>query len=509
MNKTILSLVFLMTFPVASGAQQLLTLEDCRRMAVSNDNGLRQSATQLEMAHYDKLAARANYFPKIGVTGAYLRNSDDLSLISDEASAALRGSGTAVHAQFQGKMDGIMSAIMGNPAAAEEYAGSAMWQTVLGAFSETDLPAAINGIGAQIDDALHLDVKNVYVAAVTLQQPVFMGGKIIASNKIASLAEELARSRYDSGYQQVIVDVDQAYWQIVSISAKRDLAEAYADLLRTMLHEVEVSLAEGVSTQSDVLSVKVKSNEADMLLVKSTNGLKLAKMLLCKHLGLPLDSDILLADEGAGDIPMPGMRERKPMERVYGDRAELRSLELASQIYDKKVAVARADMLPTVALTANYLYTNPNFRNGFENKFGGTFNAGVLVSVPVFHGFEALQKTRKAKAEATLYRLKHEDARRMVDLQVEQLRDRQDEAFSRVAMAKSNLDSAEENLRVATVGFAEGVVASSVTLAAQSAWLQAHSEYIDAGIELQMTDSELRKAEGYDVPAPGKDIDEK
>lgn len=504
MNKTILAVIVSMTFPMVLGAQQVLTLEDCRQMAVQNNNSLQQSATKVEMAHYDKLTAVANYFPKISATGAYLYNTDNISLVGDDVSAMLRGSGTAVQGQFQNKLQELTNAIMSNPAAAAEYAKSPMWQTVLGALSQTDLSTAINGIGAQIDDALHLDVQNVYVAAVSLQQPVFMGGKIVASNQIAALAEDLARAGYDAGYQQVIVDVDQAYWQIVSIVAKKELAEAYADLLHTMEHDVAVSIAEGVSTRSDELSVRVKANEADMLLTKSVNGLRLAKMLLCKQLGLPLDSDIRLADEGTKDIPMPAVREDKPMERIYEDRAELRSLSIATQIYDKKVAVARADMLPTVALTANYLYTNPNVRNGFENKFGGMFNAGVLVSVPIFHGFEAVQKTRKAKAEASLFRLQREDALRMVDMQITQLRDQRDEAYERLAMAKSNLDSAEENLRVATVGFEEGVVESSVTLAAQSAWLQAHSEYIDAGIELRMNDSHLGKAEGYAVPAPVK-----
>ncbi len=491
-----------MTFPMALGAQQTLTLDECRQMAVQNNNALQQSATQIDMAHYDKLTARTNYFPKISATGAYLRNSDNISLVGDDVSELLKGSGTAVQADLQSKMQELTAAIMSNPSAAAEYATSPMWQTFLGALSQTDLSTAINGIGTQIDDALHLDVKNVYVAAVSLQQPLFMGGKIVASNKIASLAEELARSRYDTEYQQVIVDVDQSYWQIVSIAAKRDLAETYADLLHTMEHDVDISVAEGVSTQSDALSVKVKANEADMMLTKAVNGLKLAKMLLCKQLGLPLDSEITLSDEGVEDIPLPAMREQKSLDEIYEDRAELRSLTLASQIYDKKVAVTRADMLPTVALTANYLYTNPNVKNGFENKFGGMYNAGVLVSVPIFHGFEALQKTRKAKAEATLYRLRHDDAKQMVELQVNQLRDRQDEAYERLTMAKSNLDNAEENLRVATIGFEEGVVESNVTLAAQSAWLQAHSEYIDAGIELQMTDSNLRKAEGYEVPVP-------
>ena len=153
-------------------------------------------------------------------------------------------------------------------------------------------------------------------------------------------------------------------------------------------------------------------------------------------------------------------------------------------------------MMPKIALTANYLLTNPNLYNGFEKKFGGMFNVGVAINIPIFHGFEALQKTRKAKAEATLYVSKLDEAKELINLQVTQLRKQLDEALEKVEMAENNLKSAEENLRKASVGFEAGVVTTNTALAAHTAWLQAHSEFIDAGIELQITNANLQKAEG-------------
>ena len=490
----------LAVLPAAAGAQgRTLTLEECRQMAVENNRSLQQAAVKVEMAGYDRQAALANYFPKVSATGAWIYNNSDISLVSDDVSSMLTGSGTLVQSQVQQKMTELTQAIMSNPYAAQEYMGSAMWQTVLGALSQTDVSQAINSIGSQLDEALHPDLSHITVGVISVQQPVFYGGKIIAANQIAALAEELARTKYDTEYQQIIVDVDQAYWQIVSIAAKKQLAENYADLLHTMEHDVELAIAEGVSTQSDALAIKVKANEADMLYTKSVNGLKLAKMLLCKQIGLDLNTEITLADEGGESIPEPVVSEPKTFEEIYAMRPELHSLDLAQQIYDKKVSVARADMMPTVALTANYLVCNPNLSNGFSNSFSGTFGAGVLVNIPIFHGFEALSKTRKAKAEASLYRIQYEDACNMVNLQVNQLHNQLDEARERLSMAESNLRNAEENLRIATVGFEEGVVASDVALQAQTAWLQAHSEYIEAGIELQMTNANLQKAEGYET----------
>ena len=519
MNKSILILAAAVLIPAAAGAQQTLTLADCRDMAVRNDRALSEARMETEMAGYDRKIALANYFPNVSATGTYLYNSRDIALVNDGqsamltnmgtiAQAALDGAAAGASAQIGGAMTGamtqLMTAIQSNPALAKEYMSSPMWQTILGMVQKADLSGLqmpsiadpVNAIGQDIDNALHPDLHNVIVGAVTLQQPVFVGGKIIYSNQMAALAEELSEARYDMKYADIILDVDQAYWQIVSIAAKKQLAESYAGLLHQLEKDVNLSVDAGIMTESDALQIKVKANEADMMKTKAGNGLTLAKMLLCKRIGLPLDTDIRLADEGAELIALPEALPEKPMEQVLGDRPETRSLGLATRIYDKKAKIARADLMPRVALTANYLVSNPNLYNGFQKEFGGMWNAGVLVNVPLFHGFEAQNKYRKAKAEERIYQEKYDDACEMIRLQVTRERKLFDEACEKITMTENNLASAEENLRMATLGFEAGTVDTHTVLGAQTAWLQAHSEAIDAGIELQMAHTNLLKAQG-------------
>lgn len=482
----------LCVLPTYAGAQQVLTLDECRQMAVENNNSLKTAQQKIKVAGYDRNIALANYFPKITATGTYMYTSRDWKLIDDDKAAEIQNAGTTLQNDVTNKMMQIMS----DKDVMTKYMTDAAFKKLIDGLQTTDIATPINAIGQHITDALTLDMHNLCGAVVSVQQPVFMGGKIVASNQMAKYAEELAQSQYDAEHAQVLADIEQAYWQIVSIAAKKSLAENYADLLRQMGKDVDALVAEGFATPSDALTIKVKMNEAEMLYTKATNGLALAKMLLCKECGLPLDSEITLADETLDAIPVPQMSPVISDEEVYAARPEIRSLDLAKKIYDKKVAVVRADGLPTVAVMANYAVTNPNVFNGFQNKFGGFFSAGVLVNVPIFHGTEAIQKTKKAKAEAALTQYRLDDAKEMISLQVAQLRQQEGEALEKLTMAESNLENAEENLRVATAGWNEGMIASNVVLQAQTAWLQAHSEYIETGVELQMCSVNLAKAEG-------------
>ena len=482
----------LCVLPTYAGAQQVLTLDECRQMAVENNNSLKTAQQKIKVAGYDRNIALANYFPKITATGTYMYTSRDWKLIDDDKAAVIQNAGTTLQNDVTNKMMQIMS----DKDVMTKYMTDAAFKKLIDGLQTTDIATPINAIGQHITDALTLDMHNLCGAVVSVQQPVFMGGKIVASNQMAKYAEELAQSQYDAEHAQVLADIEQAYWQIVSIAAKKNLAENYADLLRQMGKDVDALVAEGFATPSDALTIKVKMNEAEMLYTKATNGLALAKMLLCKECGLPLDSEITLADETLDAIPVPQMSPVISDEEVYAARPEIKSLDLAKKIYDKKVAVVRADGLPTVAVMANYAVTNPNVFNGFQNKFGGFFSAGVLVNVPIFHGTEAIQKTRKVKAEAALTQYRLDDAKEMISLQVAQLRQQEGEALEKLTMAESNLENAEENLRVATAGWNEGMIASNVVLQAQTAWLQAHSEYIETGVELQMCSVNLAKAEG-------------
>ena len=449
-----------------------LTLEDCRTMAVRSSKELDQARIECEMAGYDRKIALANYFPKVNATGAYVYNNRDVSLVSDSQSELLRNAGTVMQNQLNtaaagaiqqlgasmtDKMTQLMTAIQTNPALAADYMSSPMWQTVLQMLQGTDpsslagvipdIATPVNAIGQEIDEALHPDLHNIWAGAITVEQPIFVGGKILYSNQMAALAEDLSDAKYDMKYADVVVDVDQAYWQIVSIANKKRLAESYSELLHRMENDVDQAVRAGVATESDALQVKVKANEADMLLTKASNGLTLAKMLLCKRIGLPLESEIVLADENLETIPVPDLVEEKPFEDIIADRPETRSLSLAGEIYDRKAKVVRADLLPKVALTGSYSVSNPNMFNGFQNNWnGGMLSAGVLVSIPLFDAGESWNRYRKAKAEARLYTDQYEEAKNLINLQVTRQRKVFDEALEKLSMTESNLVSAEDSI---------------------------------------------------------------
>ena len=280
--KRFLSLFLLSGIALGGYSQRVLNIDSCRALALENNKELRIAQEKINAAHYQNKAAFTNFLPKIDVMGTYMHTQKEISLLNDQQKTAISTIGT----ELQQAIQGMAGSVPG-----------------LGTILQPILPMlpgianSLNQKGEELVNAFRTDTRNLYAGTATLTQPIFMGGKIIAYNKITKYAEQLAESQHATGMQDLILNTDQAYWQVISLVNKRKLAESFLKLVRQLDQDVSQMVKEGVATKADELSVKVKVNEAEITLTQVENGLSLSKMVLCRLCGIPLNSDIRLADE--------------------------------------------------------------------------------------------------------------------------------------------------------------------------------------------------------------------
>lgn len=487
MNKKIILILFFVSALSASLQAQPLTLDTLRAMALRNNKALAMARTEMEKARYEQKAAGTNYLPKVSLMAGYMRTGDEISILGKDQKQALNSMGTNLTGQL-GQMAGQI--VAQHPELAPLIQAASGYLPQIG--------GAINGIGGRITDAFRTDTRNMTIGTVMLTQPLYMGGKIRAYDRITRYSEQIAGEQLRADQQEVVLQADQAYWQVVALANKRRLATSYRDMLRHLDSDVEKMIDAGVATKANRLSVSVKLNEAEMTLTKVEDGLTLSRMLLCQICGLPLDAAPTLADEEMDDLDVQLSDATADVETAFNNRPELCQLETAVNIYNEKANIERAAALPQLALAGGYLLTNPGLTNGFENRFRGTWSVGVTLKMPIWNWGETKYKVRAAKAEANIAAYKLEEARENIELQVTQSAFQVNEAGKKLTLSLKHLEQAEENLRTARLGFAEGVITTSDVLAAQTAWLQAHSDKIDAQIDIRLTQATLRKHLGIE-----------
>jgi len=493
--KRLIGLMLMAGLTLTSGAQQLLTLDSCRAMALRNNKQLGVTRVKQDIAKNLRKSARTKYLPHVSVLGGYEYTSRAISLLNDNQKTSLSNLGTGVMAGAQQSFSQTnLGAFVQSlpPALISAVQQTALVQDIHKV--EGDLAGMLNQKGQEIVEAFSTDTRHMFGGAIMVTQPLFMGGAIVAMNKLADAGEAFAANSAETRRQSILYGIDQAYWQVVSLHHKQQLAQGYLDLVKKLDEDVQKMIRQGVATRSEGLSVSVKVNEAEMMLIKVEDGLSLSRMLLCQLCGLPVDEQIVLADETSEEITTGPAVVQEDLS--YDNRPELKMLQSVVDMSRQTTNILKAGNLPQVLLTGGYAASNPSVYNGFERKFKGVWNVGVMVRVPIWNWGDVMYKVRAAKGATTIATLELEDVREKMALQVSQSSFRVREANKKLVMARSSIERAEENLRTANLGFKEGVISSTTVMEAQTAWLQAQSQKIDAEIDVKLSEVNMQKALG-------------
>lgn len=474
-------------FSLQIHAQTVYSLSDCRAMAKAHNKDLLAAGEKVKVADQLRKAARTQYLPNFSANGGYVWNQKNLSILGED------------------KYLPVYSTKNGVPDFASSVSNS--WVPNNGSYVPLDAngkpfdpktnPEKIQwkSYAYLPKDALEFDSHNIFAGAVTMTQPLFMGGKIRELNKIAQSNKRLAEAQLEGEQTETRVNTDVAYWRIVSLTNKEKLAQSYVELLLKLEENVEKSISFGVATKSDALTVKVKLNEAEMSLLQVQDGLALSKMALCQQCGIGLDTDFRLKDENLKPISEL-QTETIPLETAINNRYEIKGLEQAVNMAESNKKMMQSRFMPNAGLTAGYLTSNPNLYNGFQSEFGGQWQIGVVVNVPIFHWGERVHTLRAAESEKKIVEYKLQDAKEKIEMDITQAGFKMAEARKKARMTLVNKEKAEENLKYANVGYESGVIPATTVMEAQTAWLRANSDDIDAQIDSRMCQVYLQKALG-------------
>ena len=470
--KRIVLVIMVSVLSLSTEAQMELTLEDCRALALESNTASKIDKENELASMYMRKSMFARFFPQFSANGMYSYQSDHIRILPNTLSGNWGSIGT--------------SGMSFN---------SPIWQAATQYMP--DVTNAISNIGSSLYTPIYnrfdLNINHVFAGQVGVVQPIFLGGKIRETYKLARSMESIAKMQSAKDQAELIVSVDEAYWRVVSVAEKERLATQFVNLLVKLESDVTTAVEEGVATKADILSVRVKRNEAEASLAQATDGLELSQMALCQLIGLPLRTDIVLDQAGLDSVLLADGTIN--VEEVLANRKEIQMLAEAEKMAHTGVKLAASSLQPNIVATANYVVTNPNVHDSFSNSFSGMWEAGVVVNIPIAHASDILM-VKAAKHKANTVALQMQEAREKIELQATQSAQKVMEANKKLIRANTALTNAEENLHYAEESYAEGVVTVSTLMMAQTAWQKAYSDKIDAAIDLRMAEITLKKNTG-------------
>jgi outer membrane protein len=468
-------------------SQKVLQLEDCRQMALTHNKSVQMAQESVKAAKELKAAAFTQFLPNFSANGTYTWNQKNLSLLSEDQYLPVYSMNADGSKNYANSWNNKWTQVAANTYAPLDANGVP--------FDPTKNPEKIEWKNTALlpKSAMEFDIHNIFAGTIGFVQPIFMGGKILELYNIAKYGVNLAEAQHESKVTELLLEVDEAYWRVVSIENKLKLAKDYRNLIAQVDSNVNVMIQEGVATKAEALKVKVKLNEADITVTKAEDGLNLSKMALNQLCGIPLDDVYTLADS---NLAVEEQTKLIPVDQAINNRPEIKALTQMENIAKSNEKIMLSRFLPNIGLTGNYLISNPNVYNGYTNEFGGMFTVGVIANVPLFHFGDKFHTLNAAKIQHKIVTLQLDEVKEKMQLQIKQSSYKVLESLKKKVATQHNIEQAEENLRYANEGFNAGVVTSTDLLGAQTAWLSAKSENIDANIDVKLCNLYLAKSLG-------------
>lgn len=433
MNRTALIFVLcsLLTISV-QGQVSVLPLDSCLMWAVENSMTLRNADLEVEAARQQKASLVSKFFPNISAMGgAYHTAQPIVSVgIDDVSNAYIRDVLNTLYTQYGAPMG--------------------------------------------LDQNLSM-LQNGAIVAVTAIQPVFAGGRIVTGNRLAALGVDAARLQRDVKIQEVLLQTEESYWQIVSLYSKRETVDEALTLLDTLYRDVNGLYEAGLTEKNNLLKVKLAYNEMRSNLIKIDNGIRIATMALCQSIGKKY-SDSLLLTERLDSLEAPQSYWVDP-EQAVGNRSEATLLDLNVKAEKLQRQLAMGNALPQIGIGAGYLYGNLPL-----DKYA--HNAGVFatVQIPLTAWWETGHTMKQHAVKQRMAENMRDDLKEKMALQTRLAWNELTESYRQLELADESIAEAEENLRYCTEHYQAGLVSLSELMQAQTLLKQAADQKTDHAI---------------------------
>ena len=318
MKKIIIYIIILLLYQDYSFGQSY-TLEQCLQMALENNYKLKKAQNNIKSSEQDKKEAFTKYFPNISAVGGTYKTNNGMAEIS--------------------------------------------------------LAPLVLGMEMSM-------MKDGIVAGISAIQPIFTGGQIYLGNKLTEIGTEISKYQLKQTEDEIILTVNQYYWQLVSLQEKIKTIEIMESLINNIQNDVKNAVDAGITNQNDLLQIQLKKNNIASSRLQLENGIRLSKMVLGQYIG-DFESNFDIISPQQDSLPSPITYRINHIDALPSLNAyQLVNKNVEASKLQQKMKIGQN--MPTLGIGAGYFYHDLLNQ---DHSFGMIF---ASVTVPISNCGEEL-----------------------------------------------------------------------------------------------------------------------
>ncbi len=443
-----------LSFPTQPGEvevneQKPITLEQATELSLKNNKEIEEATIQLERAEAVLRQERAAIFPTLDLTSGVTYGND--FLLDSITNQTID----------QNVQDAVDSGIPEEQARAVEE----------NQFTSTDS----NSFDFSGDLALGYEI--------------FTSGRRGASIRTAEKQLQSTKLNLESIVEQARFETSRDYYSLQNNDAQVEIQKAAVKDATQTLKDAQLREEAGLGTKFDVLTAKAELSQAQQSLTTERANQSIARRQLAETLSVSHSTDLSTADAvkqaGVWNLDLP-----ETIVQAFKNRAELEQLLLQREISDEQETVALSQARPTVAATAGYTLTD-NFEDDFDPS--DRYTVGLNLQWRLFDGGAARAAAQQSEKDGEIAETQFANQRNQIRFLVEQAFFQLKSNQSNIGTATTEVELAEESLRLARLRFQAGVGTQTEVIDAQTRLTTASGNLLAAIIDYNQSYAELKR----------------
>lgn len=331
---------------------------------------------------------------------------------------------------------------------------------------------------------------------LNINQILFDGTYLVGLNA-SKTYKELSQRNLARTKIAAVIAISKAYYQVLVSGEQLQLIDANLNQLKQQLNETIQLNEQGFAEKIDVDRLRVLYNNLNTDRTNSVRMLALSYQTLKFQIGMPI-RDVLLIRDKIDNISLENeVQIVNKDSTAYKNRIEYQLLQTTKALNVLQVKRLKNENLPKLSAfgTHNFSYQDDSFKKLYHTNYPSTI-IGLTLNIPIFSGFQQLNKIRQAKIEVQKSQNNLEAAENVIDLQIHQAQTQYNNGLESLTNQRSNIELAQEVLRVSKIKYEEGVGSSIEVTQAQTALQEAENNYIQALFTVLISKVDLEAALG-------------
>ncbi len=338
-----------------------------------------------------------------------------------------------------------------------------------------------------------IDFTRDYTFQLRFSQPLYTGGRLMGSYRIANFAYQAALADLERRKSEVALNVIQAFYGLLLARESVKVARQALQTAQEFLRVVKARYETGEASSFEVLRAEVEVSNLKPALIQAKNAVALSELSLKKAIGVKSHEEVDFVGELTSETFEIGTEEA--LDLAFSNRPEMKLAEIQREIADQSIKVARSQRLPLFSLTANYDIRTDKITLS-SDELEKTYAGYLVVSLPIFDGLRTKSQISRAYSQKHQAEISEANLRDAIELEVRSSLLEVDAALERLKSQEKNVEMATEGLKIANERYLQGYATNLEVMDAQLALTQARTNRIQALHDLNLAIAKAKKAMG-------------